>query len=314
MPKKAFLFVLAVILLCVPAVACAASEPPAASITDFERQIVEQGFRLLPEDHPFVVAYENTYGVEINSFSIEIDGTSISGVPYEYGGKYMKKGFSPSWWAPTITARYPVTGLDCSGYVAWVYAQVGYQIPISSSSQFFAGKSGVVRSIEGLPDHLVIPSLDDAMIGDVAYNTTDYTYTSGKSSHIQLYLGTANKLGIAAELKKLIPKFPCDAHLVLDCGWSDGAYYFKSMRSLRTPGARRDMGGVGVQFFTSIKAGSKYIYRAPTKTFKWKNKSTGNTFYIDSYLNKEKRYLQHNPRKKIEYPMNLSRPIVRPDR
>ena len=290
------------------------TEPPAAvGMTAFERKVIEQGFRLLPYDHPFVVAYERTYGVKIDSYTKEINGKIVSGIPYQFGGKYSAAGFSDLWWTPTEDANYPLVGLDCSGYVAWIYAQLGYQIPIGSAGQFFAGKTGALRLLDGVQPHLVIPSFEQALIGDIAYNSAKFTYTSGDSSHVQLYIGTADKLGITAELQKLMPKFPGDAHLVLDCGWADGTAYYTQMKNIGVKKARKDMGGVGVQFFTSIKAGSKYLYRAPRKTYKWKNSDTKNTYRIDSVLETKKRYLQHNAKLKIQNTMNLSRPIIRTD-
>ncbi|MDL2258928.1 C40 family peptidase [Eubacteriales bacterium OttesenSCG-928-K08] len=283
------------------------------TMTDFEQKIVEQGLRLAPYDHPFVIAYENTYGVDIESYIAEINGITISGVPFEFGGKGGYVGYSDRWWSRTSVSQYPVGGLDCAGYIDWIYDQLGYELPYSSTGLFFAGKSGVVRNLPGIREHLVIPSLEEAMIGDVAYNSKDFSYRSGHGSHVQLYLGTADKLGISQELQKMYPDFPCDAHLVLDCGWSDGRYYYDMMKKLKVRGARSSMAGVGVQFFTSIKSGSEYIYRSPKTVYKWKNPETGHTFRIESRLEANGRLLQYKPKAKVQYPINLSRPIIRPD-
>lgn len=282
-------------------------------MSDFERRIVEQGFRLLPYDHPFVVAYEATYGDKIDSFVTTINGITLSGVPFEFGGKWQFAGFSERWWTPTGVKDYPVGGLDCAGYIAWVYYQLGIEIPIGSAGQFLAGQSGVLREISGVRPHYVLPSLDEALIGDIAYNSEDYSYRSGHGSHTQLYLGSASKLGISEALLQIYPDFPCDAHLVLDCGWSDGSYYYDRMRKLKTRNARKSMAGVGVQFFSSIKAGSKYLYRSPKSTYKWKSPSTGFTYRIESRLEKNGRLLQYKPSRKIEYPINIARPVQRPD-
>lgn len=285
----------------------------ARGITAFERKIIEQGFRLLPYDHPFVIAYENTYRVDIPSFTTEINGVELSGVPFEFGGKGSFSGFSDRWWAKTGVRQYPVNGLDCSGFIEWVYYQLGYAIPSTSTSIFFSGKSGVARSLPGIREHLVIPSFDEAMIGDVAYNSEGYSYRSGHGSHVQLYIGTADILGISTELKRMYPDFPCDAQLVLECGWSDGSYYYEYMRKIKTSGARSSLAGVGVQFFTSVRQGSEYIYKCPSKVYAWSNPATGNTFKIESRLEAQRRPLQYRPNYITEYTMNLSRPIIRPD-
>lgn len=282
-------------------------------ITKFERRIVEQGFRLLPYDHPFVIAYERTYNVEIDSYIAEVNGVPVSGVPFDFGGKGDYKGFNSRWWFRTGVQQYPVHGLDCAKFLSWIYLQMGIEVPTTSNALFFSGKTGVERKLPGIRSHLVLPSLEEAMIGDIAYNSEKQTYSSGHGSHVQMYLGTANILGISAELKKFYPDFPCDAHLVLDCGWSDGSYYYDLMRKLHVPSPRRGMAGTGVQFFTSIKAGSEYLYRSPKNVYAWKNPDTGHTFRIESRLEKNGRLLQYKPSSKIEFPINISRPIERTD-
>lgn len=282
-------------------------------ITAFERAIVEQGFRLLPYDHPFLIAYERTYNVKIDSYVAQIGGVTVSGIPFHFGGKGNYEGFNDKWWTRTGVGRYPVRGLDCAKYLSWIYRQLGIQVADTSTSLFFSGKYGVERRLPGIRPHLVLRSLEEAMIGDIAYNSERQNYSSGHGSHVQMYLGTANILGISDELKKMYPNFPCDAHLVLDCGWSDGEYYYNLMRKLKVPNPRRGMAGVGVQFFTSIKSGGAYLYKSPKNVYAWKNPQTQNTFRIESRLEKNGRLLQYKPQSKAEFIINISRPIQRPD-
>ncbi len=304
------------IVLCLPITIASAAQKSAGrarAMTKLERKFVEQGFRLLPEDHPFVLAYEQTYGVDIQSYSATVNGVKVSGVPFEFGGNGEFDGYSKRWWTRTGVGQYPVGGLDCAEYIVWIYRQLGFEVPDSSTSLFFAGKSGVIRKLPGIREHYVIPSFKDAMIGDVAYNSENYSYRSGHGSHTELFLGTANKLGISEALTAMYPGFPCDAYLVLDCGWSDGAYYYNLMRKLHVPNARKGMAGVGVQFFTSIKSGKDYIYRSPEKVYKWTNPDTGHTFRIESRLEANGRLLQYKPKSSVQYPMNICRPIERSD-
>lgn len=285
----------------------------ARGMTKLERKIVEQGFRLLPYDHPFVLAYEKTYHVEIDSYVAEVNGVKVSGVPFEFGGNGEYSDFADRWWTRTGVGQYPVGGLDCTEYIVWIFRQLGYTVPDSSTGLFFAGKEGVLRKLPGIREHLVIPSFEEAMIGDVAYNSENYSYRSGHGSHTQMFLGTANKLGIAEALLKMYPDFPCDAYLVLDCGWSDGGYYYDLMKKLHVRNARKGMAGVGVQFFTSIKEGSEYLYKSPQKVYKWENPQTGHIFRIESRLEANGRLVQYKPKSKVEHPINLSRPIDRKD-
>ena len=302
----------------VPALAAVRTAAPggqtaSSSMSALERSIVEQGLRLLPYDHPFVLAYEETYQVHIDSYMATIKGVKVSGVPFEFGGSGNFLGYASRWWKTTDVADYPVGGLDCAEYIAWIYKQLGYDVPDSSTALFFAGKAGVARKLPGIREHLVIPSFENALIGDVAYNSQNYSYQSGHGSHTEMFLGTANKLGIGAALQKYYPGFPLDAFLVLDCGWSDGNYYYNLMRKLHVSNPRRSMAGVGVQFFTSVRSGGKYLYRCPSKVYKWTNPETGHTFRIESRLEAQRRPLQYKPQSAVQYPMNLSRPIVRTD-
>lgn len=290
-------------------------EPQERKMTSFERKIVEQGLRLLPEDHPVVLAYEFTYKIDIDTYKTTINGVELSGVPFEYGAKGNFKGFSKDWWQPTGNKEYPVKGLDCAGYIQWIYYQLGIDVPGSSSELFFAGKSGVSRKLPGIREHLVIPSLDDAMIGDIAYNSINYSYKSGHGSHSQMYLGTADMLGITDAMRQMMKKFPGDAHLVLDCGWSDGLYYSEFMKKIAIKNSRDSLGGVGVQFFSSIKQGDKEIYSSPypKRQYGWKNSLTQHTYYIEARIEKEGRLMQYKPDYITAYPINLSRPVTRPD-
>ena len=266
-------------------------EAPSA-MTAFEQKLVEQAFRLLPERHPFVLAYERTYGVDIDSYTAVIRGVRVSGIPFDFGGSGKFTGFSESWWLPTGVSQYPVRGLDCAEYIHWVYRQAGYTVPSASTTLFFSGKAGMWREdLPGVRAHMVIPSLSQAMIGDIAYNSKDHSYRSGHGSHTLMYLGTADKLGITAELQTMFHGFPGDAHLLIDCGWADGDYYYQVMKKLHIRG-RRGMCGVGIQFFTTIKDTEGTIYQSPSKKYKWKDPESGYTFTVERPLERNKRYLQ----------------------
>lgn len=167
--------------------------------------------------------------------------------------------------------------------------------------------------------HKVITSLENARIGDIAYNSQDYSYTSGHGNHTAMFLGTARKLGIEDTIRKYYRDFPIDAYLMIDVGWADGTYYHNMIKKVGTKG-RSDLGGVGIQFFTSIKSNNgKYIYSSPyrskKKSYAWKDGQTGQTFSIAANLERNKRPMQYKPSKKsaVQYVMNLSRPIRRND-
>ena len=48
----------------------------------------------------------------------------IGNVPYEWGGKSTKPGYDDTWW--TFKDNGKQKGLDCSGYIEWVFKTAGY--------------------------------------------------------------------------------------------------------------------------------------------------------------------------------------------
>ena len=55
---------------------------------------------------------------------IKTASTLIGKVPYQWGGKSYKQGYDDEWW--TFDDNGEQKGLDCSGYVQWVYRTAGY--------------------------------------------------------------------------------------------------------------------------------------------------------------------------------------------
>jgi hypothetical protein len=290
------------------------------SMSALEAKFVETFMRLLPERHPFVLAYEEAHGVSIDHYVKEVNGIRVSGVAFSSVGTGHVSGPDPRWWNKSGTYKYPVWGLDCAEFVHWVYHNAGYEVGTSSTELFFGGITGVQRYTPRINrTHWVIPTLQEAKIGDVVYNSKYLTYRAGHGSHSMMFIGTARELGIADVIQKYMPGFPVDAYLVADCGWSDGAYYKKMYRSLRIRG-RTSTCGVGVQFFTSIKNNDgTYMYVSPyrnkkTRAFYWTDPATKYTFCVHASMEKQGRPFQHKAGKdKVQYLLNISRPILRND-
>lgn len=55
---------------------------------------------------------------------LETAATLIGRVPYQWGGKSEKRGYDTSWYSCIEDGKQK--GLDCSGYVQWVYRTAGY--------------------------------------------------------------------------------------------------------------------------------------------------------------------------------------------
>jgi len=104
---------------------------------------------------------------------------SILGLPYFWGGKYNQKGANPNWGKlMTVTAagsrntgnKIPY-GLDCSGYVDWVYYQLTGKVVGGGG-----GAGDIYRRSTPISESELLP-------GDVGY-------WSGKGGeHIGLYIG-----------------------------------------------------------------------------------------------------------------------------
>lgn len=290
------------------------------TMSPLEKQFVETAMRLMPERNPFVLAYEEAHGVKIDSYSKTVNGVRISGVPFRYGGNGHITGYDDHWWTPSGDSQYPANGLDCAELMHWIYHNMGYEIPSDSSSEFFAGIAGVKRFTPGIEkNHWVIPTLAEAKIGDIVYNSKESTYVSGKGSHVGMFLGTARKLGIERTLAKYMPEFPMDAYLYVDIGWADEAFYLDELHNIGIKGNR--IFGSGIQYFPSVKGNDgKYIYESPyrnknTRVISWKDKVSGATFSVTSAMEQEGRPFQYKPDKDstVQYLLNISRPIIRND-
>ncbi len=74
--------------------------------------------------------YEDGKPVKIDGQTIaDIASTLVGQIPYEWGGKASKPGFDNTWW--TYNAKTgEQKGLDCSGFVQWVYMTAGFNGPV----------------------------------------------------------------------------------------------------------------------------------------------------------------------------------------
>ena len=145
--------------------------------------------------------------------------------------------------------------------MAWIYKQLGYEVPSASNALFFSGKTGTWRKLPDGPNHRVITKLSDAKIGDICYNSAKQIYQSGHGSHTTMFLGTVKQLGIAKTIRKYYKNFPTNAYLMIDVGWADGTYYYNMMKRAGITG-RRSMCGSDYRFFPSERARiGKYIYK-----------------------------------------------------
>lgn len=124
----------------------------------------------IPYNHDFslpsIVASNNATISKTEFISVS---TSLLGLPYEWGGKYHRQGLNPRWGKSS-------SGLDCSGFVDWVFTQFGVSVGMSTGQIFSNGQSGV----------LVRVGRDDLKIGDIGL---DYVPGGGGNNHTGVVIG-----------------------------------------------------------------------------------------------------------------------------
>ncbi len=107
---------------------------------------------------------------------------SLMGLDYFWGGKYNKVGFKENWGqlrnctsiGSSMTGLDIRDGLDCSGFVQWVYLNAGLSIEGGTYSMLSGGKLDEV-------------TLDKLEPGDLGFY---HNYSNGeKGNHVGIYLG-----------------------------------------------------------------------------------------------------------------------------
>ncbi len=80
---------------------------------------------LAPETLSYITLLKEDGQLSENQKAIIDTATALIGnVPYEWGGKANKPGYDHTWW--TFEDNGKQKGLDCSGFVEWVFRTAGY--------------------------------------------------------------------------------------------------------------------------------------------------------------------------------------------
>lgn len=107
-----------------------------------------------------------------NSALLQVASSLIGRVPYTWGGKSTKAGFDKTWWTFDDTGIQK--GLDCSGYVQWVYRTLGYEESVWGS---LVSTSTILKNTENT-------TRDQLQVGDLGLlNSGDTT------NHVGIYVG-----------------------------------------------------------------------------------------------------------------------------
>lgn len=108
-----------------------------------------------------------------NRFTLLSTAASLIGqVPYLWGGKSSMPGYDTAWW--TFNEEGKQRGLDCSGYLAWIYRTAGYPDAVWNS---ISSSRAVLANCEEIP-------YEELQIGDIG------VLNRGEGiNHVGMYIG-----------------------------------------------------------------------------------------------------------------------------
>ena len=106
-------------------------------------------------------------------------------IPYQWGGKAEKPGYDPTWW--TFLEDGNQKGLDCSGFVQWVYMTAGFSRAIYNDLY---------------SSYSLIESQVATEIGREELNPGDIGLVEGSTNHVGIYIGKVNGEDLWCHLNK----------------------------------------------------------------------------------------------------------------
>ena len=109
-------------------------------------------------------------------------------VPYEWGGKPTTGGYDSTWWSFDTSGQQK--GLDCSGFVQWVYMTSGYPKAVT----------GKIYSTSSINKNLVSISESELQPGDIGLMNN----TSSSQNHTGIYLGNGLWIHCSSSAKTVV--------------------------------------------------------------------------------------------------------------
>lgn len=175
-PIAALLLVMA---LCLPLL------PAEAQIV--RDKLLDSALSMLEEDNPFLLRFNDLSGTRL-------EARYPLGCPYFFGGRIARAILAPSYvWQDSghfKTGRCYIYGLDCSGFVAWVYEDNGLPKP-PRISEMLASPPDDPRRVEFQGLHF------DQW--PQALEPGDLLAIRGGYNHVMLYIGTLRGYGYTSE-------------------------------------------------------------------------------------------------------------------
>lgn len=122
---------------------------------------------------------------------LEVAVSLIGQVPYQWGGKAQTGGYDTSWWLYDETGQQK--GLDCSGYIQWIFLTCGYSREITDQLISTSAMQSLVDVSE-----------EELQPGDIGLLNHGET-----TNHTGIYLGDGYFVHCSSEMQTVtISKFP----------------------------------------------------------------------------------------------------------
>lgn len=132
---------------------------------------IQSGIQLLSDDEKKQLETAEIEAEGNRLTLVNVASSLIGRVPYQWGGKSSKSGYDTSWYTFENGQQ---KGLDCSGYIQWVFRTAGYSEDIWKQ---LTSTSTIMQTCEQIPQ-------SDLQIGDLGILNNGETI-----NHVGMYIG-----------------------------------------------------------------------------------------------------------------------------
>ena len=132
---------------------------------------IQSGIQLLSDDEKKQLETAEIEAEGNRLTLVNVASSLIGSVPYQWGGKSSKSGYDTSWYTFENGQQ---KGLDCSGYIQWVFRTAGYSEDIWKQ---LTSTSTIMQTCEQIPQ-------SDLQIGDLGILNNGETI-----NHVGMYIG-----------------------------------------------------------------------------------------------------------------------------
>lgn len=132
---------------------------------------IQSGIQLLSDDEKKQLETAEIEAEGNRLTLVNVASSLIGRVPYQWGGKSSKSGYDTSWYTFENGQQ---KGLDCSGYIQWVFRTAGYSEDIWKQ---LTSTSTIMQTCEQIPQ-------SDLQIGDLGILNSGETI-----NHVGMYIG-----------------------------------------------------------------------------------------------------------------------------